>query len=346
MWILAIAQALLPRQRKVESLGERWALAQPVGFGPTLRGGSLKGVKVPHHQVNRGDAVLGRLLAVARVAATKKDPSVNLRVQRFDAPAEHLRPAGQLRHIAGLQPCLAKYLRRTASGNDLDTQRCQPARELQQASFVIHADQCSLDGHARLRRSRKGAYSICTRWISKGAFRKLGGGRFGKTFPGCVRGGCSWGFVFVLFFALRVSPFARRLSLPYFFTRAFSRTCPPSSATTYSSCSEPSPVFSCCVFRRRNSRKFCCVSRSVLSPALSLALRKARNSCSTFSGSLSGSEQVTAKSVPGFGPAAPSTGRPPVRWASMALAATPKWRDTVPSSFCLNRLRKTSRYFA
>src|SRR5438445_13263363 len=84
-----------------------------------------------------------------------------------------------------------------------------------------------------------------------------------------------------IFFALRVSPFARRLSLPYFFTRAFSRTCPPSSATTYSSCSEPSPVFSCCVFRRRNSRKFCCVILSLPSPPLSLLIQKRRTVCST-----------------------------------------------------------------
>src|SRR2546422_11524038 len=69
------------------------------------------------------------------------------------------------------------------------------------------------------------------------------------------------GFFFCsIFLAVRVSPFARRLSLAYFFTRPFSRACPPSRATPYSSCGQPSPVFSCGALRRRDSREFFSVS--------------------------------------------------------------------------------------
>src|SRR6266481_1943807 len=110
----------------------------------------------------------------------------------------------------------------------------------------------------------------------------------------------------------------------YDFTSAFSLTWPSTVSST-------------------NSVKLDRESFPVCSPACCFACKNAWYSCSTFSVSRSGSEQVMRNA---FGSCACSSSSFLRRAASISFAAAPKWRWTLPSSFAAVFLRKMSLYFA
>ena len=112
------------------------------------RGG--EGIKVHHHQIDRHDAMLFRLLAVSGLPALKQDPAVNFRVQRLHPPAQHLRPPGQLRHVAHRNRSFAQKPRRAAGRNDFDAKRGKHARKFHDPSFVVNADKRSFHSHRSL----------------------------------------------------------------------------------------------------------------------------------------------------------------------------------------------------
>ena len=68
-----------------------------VGLARLAAGGDVpERVEVDDHEVDRLDAVLGQRGLVARVVAAREQRAVHARVQRLDAPAEHLGDAGEI----------------------------------------------------------------------------------------------------------------------------------------------------------------------------------------------------------------------------------------------------------
>jgi hypothetical protein len=118
------------------------------GFGRRhVRAGDGGGerVEVADDQVDGGNGVGGQLGCVrGRVAG--QDAAVDGRVQRFDAPAEHLRRAGQFGHVAHGQPGGSQRLRRAAAGDQFPAQRRQAAAQFDQPCFVVNGKDGSL-GH-------------------------------------------------------------------------------------------------------------------------------------------------------------------------------------------------------
>ena len=94
---------------------------------PRRRG--LERIQVHHHQVHRGDAVLLSLFAVFGSSAAKQNAAVHLRVQRFHAAAQHLRPAGQVRDVAYRDAGVAQQLRRASRRNNLHSRARQSLRK-------------------------------------------------------------------------------------------------------------------------------------------------------------------------------------------------------------------------
>ena len=62
-------------------------------------GDALKRIEVHDHHVDQADTVLGELLHMFFFFAQRQKPAVDLRVQRFNTPVEHLRESGIIRHL-------------------------------------------------------------------------------------------------------------------------------------------------------------------------------------------------------------------------------------------------------
>src|SRR5258708_10582822 len=72
---------------------------------------------------------------------------MHLGVQRFHAPAEHLRPSRELSNIAHGNAGIAQQLGGPTGGEDLDVQRGKPPGEFHDARLVKHAEQRVLDSN-------------------------------------------------------------------------------------------------------------------------------------------------------------------------------------------------------
>src|ERR1700688_1663232 len=90
--------------------------------------------------------MLAGLLAVVCLPALEQNPTVNFRVQRLHATAEHFRPTGQVGYVAHRNCCFAQEPRRTPCRDNFDSERRELARKFDDASLVIHADERPLDG--------------------------------------------------------------------------------------------------------------------------------------------------------------------------------------------------------
>jgi hypothetical protein len=79
-------------------------------------------------------------------------PPCIARVQRFDAPVEHLREAGQFGNRRGGKPVLVEQLGCPAGRDKLDPAIMERGRELGDARFVTHRNQRASDAHSGLGR--------------------------------------------------------------------------------------------------------------------------------------------------------------------------------------------------
>src|SRR4051794_387526 len=80
---------------------------------------------------------------------------MHLWMQRFHAPTEHLRPAGEIGDIANGHLRIAQQLGGAAGGKNLDSQRRQAFRKLHDPGLVENADQRTCDCHVKPPRTKK-----------------------------------------------------------------------------------------------------------------------------------------------------------------------------------------------
>ena len=106
----------------------------------------LKRIQVHHHHIDRLDAMRGHGGLVLGVAANVEKPAVYPRVQRLHAAVQHLRKAGQIADVFDGQPRLAQRPRGSASGNQLYAMSGELPGEVDEARFIGHADERSMNG--------------------------------------------------------------------------------------------------------------------------------------------------------------------------------------------------------
>src|SRR5713101_8415488 len=114
---------------------------------PALRRRRLERIQIHDQQIDRLDPVLGRLFLVIGMVSPEEQSPVHLWVQRFHPPAQHLRPAREIRNVAHRHARLAQQLRRSTRRKNFYTQRLQPLRKLHDSCLVKHADQRALHRH-------------------------------------------------------------------------------------------------------------------------------------------------------------------------------------------------------
>lgn len=100
-------------------------------------------VEVDHHEVDRTDAILPRLLPVLLRAPLEEDPSLDLGDERLHPAFEHLRDAGVVRNLDDLHACLRNRLGRAAGREDLDLHLPESLGEFHHSGLVRNADQSS-----------------------------------------------------------------------------------------------------------------------------------------------------------------------------------------------------------
>src|SRR5262249_48026440 len=93
--------------------------------------------------VDRHDVVLCQCMQVLDVVAPREDAAVNARMERLHAAVHHLRKSGDGRHIRHREAGIEERPRCTAGGHELESARGQATAEVDDASFVGNAEQCS-----------------------------------------------------------------------------------------------------------------------------------------------------------------------------------------------------------
>ena len=107
----------------------------------------LEGIEGDDDQIDRCDPVLAERGEMLGDITAGQDSAVDLRMERLDAPVEHLGETGRLRHVDHADPRLADQLRRAAGRQDLDAETGQSPRELDDPGLVVHADERPADLH-------------------------------------------------------------------------------------------------------------------------------------------------------------------------------------------------------
>ena len=120
-------------------------------------------IEVDAHEVERPDLVLVERREVVVLVAPREDRRVDGRVERLDAPAEHLRDAGQLLDSLDVQTDLAlEKVGGPSAGHELEAGVGEAAGEVLQPRLVVTGDQraahSSLTTAGRIRCS-----TACTR---------------------------------------------------------------------------------------------------------------------------------------------------------------------------------------
>ena len=110
-------------------------------------------IEVDDEDVDRGDAVVGERGHVLGPVAPREQAAVDGRVQRLDAAVEHLRKAGVGSDLGDRQPGIGEQPGRAAGRQQLDAERGQLARQLDDAGLVG-------DGDQRLHRSSPAAGAL------------------------------------------------------------------------------------------------------------------------------------------------------------------------------------------
>ena len=83
--------------------------------------------------------MLGHSREMAAVVASMQDASMNLRMQRLNAPIQHFGKSGQLRNIFYGNAGIAQQLGGASSRNQFDTQLGKLTGEIDQSGFIGNA---------------------------------------------------------------------------------------------------------------------------------------------------------------------------------------------------------------
>ena len=129
-------------------------LDQILGSQVRLRGGRFKGIEIHDDKIDGRNLVFRGLRAVARLSAPEQNAAMHFRVQRLHAPAQHLRPSGQVGNVAHGDSRFAQQLGRAAGGNDLDPARGQLPHKFRQPALVINTHQRAFHRHRILQRMK------------------------------------------------------------------------------------------------------------------------------------------------------------------------------------------------
>ena len=114
---------------------------------PLLRDGLLEGVEVHADQVDRKDAVLGRLGLMLRIVAEEEEPAVNLGDQGLYAAIHHLRKAGVVGDLPHGDAGRGDRLGGAAGGEEFHTLVVKAAGEVDESALVGDGEECALDFH-------------------------------------------------------------------------------------------------------------------------------------------------------------------------------------------------------
>ena len=87
----------------------------------------------------------GRQIILA--LAPGQQPAMDARMQRLDPPVHHFGIAGDVGHVARLQPRIAQGLKRAAGGHQLHAGIAQRFGAFGEARLVGHRDQRAPDRH-------------------------------------------------------------------------------------------------------------------------------------------------------------------------------------------------------
>ena len=117
----------------------------------TRRHGFLEGIQVHRQQIDPADSVPGHGVGMGGHVAQAQQAAVDLRMQRLDAPVQHLGKSGVVGNLAHLDARVGEGARGTASGKDLDSLRFQRPAEFDEPRLVGNGDQSAADGKDRFR---------------------------------------------------------------------------------------------------------------------------------------------------------------------------------------------------
>ena len=110
---------------------------------PEPAGDALERIEVDADELERLDAVLGERSHVARHLAPGEDPRVDARVQRLDAPVEHLREAGEVLHALDAEARILQLGGGTSARDEPEAQLGEPARERHEPGLVVNGEERS-----------------------------------------------------------------------------------------------------------------------------------------------------------------------------------------------------------
>ena len=113
-----------------------------------LGDGLAERIEVDHDQVDERDRVLAQRGDVRRQVAAGEDARMDLRMQRLDAPVEHLRETRIRPDVGDRQPRIGKRARGAARRQERDAEGRESLREFDEAALVRDGQQGLLDGHA------------------------------------------------------------------------------------------------------------------------------------------------------------------------------------------------------
>ena len=108
----------------------------------------LKGVEIHTDEINRKDAMLGRLSGMLGIIAQEEKPAVDLRQEGFNPSIHHLRESGVVRDLTDRNAGGGDGLGGAAGGEELDAQIGKAAGEVDKTGLVGNREECALDVHA------------------------------------------------------------------------------------------------------------------------------------------------------------------------------------------------------
>ncbi len=110
-----------------------------------LRDRRLEGVEIHAEKIDRRDSLLPHVFFVFGIVAAGQQSAVDLRMQGFQAPLEHLRETRVVSDFNHRQPRFAQQARRTAGGQQFDMMMRKSLRKRDHAFFIGNADESSPD---------------------------------------------------------------------------------------------------------------------------------------------------------------------------------------------------------
>jgi hypothetical protein len=98
--------------------------------------GTRKGVEIHDEQIDGDDLMLGHCGIID--PAPTQQPTMNLRMQRLQAPVHHLRKAGVVGDITHRQPRIAQQAGGASGGQDFDAALPERTGQIRGTALVGH----------------------------------------------------------------------------------------------------------------------------------------------------------------------------------------------------------------